>query len=93
MFLQKIFEYHFGSKRLPMIMATKNPKSIKSDFDAKYAAVLGFSIFGTDHTFLYDNNNKLDLNKFDEFINKYKEKEFILFGFTFDIFQIFFEKN
>ena len=57
-----------------MIMATKNPKSIKSDFDAKYAAVLGFSIFGTDHTFLYDNNNKLDLNKFDEFINKYKEK-------------------
>jgi phenylacetate-coenzyme A ligase PaaK-like adenylate-forming protein len=90
--LTKIFEYHFGSKRLPMIMATKNPKSIKSDFDAKYAAVLGFSIFGTDHTFLYNNNNQLDLNKFEKFINKYKEKEFILFGFTFDIFQIFFEK-
>ena len=33
--LTKIFEYHFGSKRLPMIMATKNPKSIKSDFYEK----------------------------------------------------------
>lgn len=90
--LTRIFEHHFGNERLPMLMATKNPRYAGVNFDAKYAAILGFSIFGTNHTFLYDEKNNFDLKKFDEFIQKYSSKKFIVFGFTFDIFQIFFEK-
>ena len=58
--LKKIFEHYFGDQRMPMLFISKNPNINRDSFDAKTAAILGFSIFGTKHTFLLKEDNSID---------------------------------
>jgi len=54
-----------------------NPKK----FDAKTAAILGFSLFGRDHTYLLE-NSKINYENLNNFLRKYSKKNFLIFGFT-----------
>lgn len=80
--LNEIVSKIIGKKRLPMLIVDEkknifNPKK----FDAKTAAILGFSLFGRDHTYLLE-NGKINYENLNNFLRKYSEKNFLIFGFT-----------
>ncbi len=81
-----------GKKRMPMLIIDEkkninNPKN----FDAKTAAILGFSIFGKNHSFLIK-NNKIDYQNLERFLDEYSGENFFIFGFTSFIYEFLIEK-
>ena len=46
------------------------------------AGIYGFSIFGSDHTYLLDKNKKIDYSVLNSFLKKFSNKKFLIFGFT-----------
>jgi len=75
-----------------MLIAGKNPLYNRLSFDAKTAAILGFSLFGTNQHYLINKENQLDIKTFNSFLNKYKKKPFLIFGFTSDVYSIFLDQ-
>ncbi len=84
--LTKIFQYHFGNTRLPMIFVAQKPNDAKL-FDAKMAALNGFSIFGKNHFFMIDKNKKINYKGLNNFLSLHQNERFIVFGFTYEIFE------
>ena len=81
--LGKIMSTVLGSKRLPMLIIDQNPKnSNRTVFNARSAAIYGFSIFGTNHCYLLDKEKKINYSVLNNFLEKYGENNFIIFGFT-----------
>ena len=82
----------FGVQRLPMLIVG-DEKKIKTtkDFDAKKAAISGFSFYGKNHTYLIE-NGEICYSKLNNFLNSFGEKKFLLFGFTSDIFEFLLKK-
>ena len=81
--LTKIMASILGQERLPMLIVDKNPsKQNKDSFNARSAAIYGFSIFGKDHTYLLNNNGKIDYKTLNIFLEKNYSKKFFIFGFT-----------
>ena len=81
--LGKIMSTILGNKRLPMIIIDQDPKTLgKPIFDARAAAIYGFSIFGTKHCYLLDKENKIDYVSLNNFLKKYSKNKFLIFGFT-----------
>ena len=91
--LQKIMNKILGSERLPMLIIDKNIKNIdRKNFNARIAAINGFSIFGKEHTFLLNEKNDIDYIKLNKFLSKYGKNKFFIFGFTSFIFKNLIEK-
>lgn len=86
--LNKIVKNSLGDERLPMLIIDKkaNHKNIKQ-MNARIAAINGFSIFGKNHTYLLDENEKVNFKEFESFVKKYNKKKFLIFGFTSLIFE------
>tara|TARA_B100001057_G_scaffold493491_1_gene588022 strand:- start:389 stop:1459 length:1071 start_codon:yes stop_codon:yes gene_type:complete len=92
--LTKIVENIIGKKRLPMLIIDKDPKGIsRSSYNARIAAINGFSIFGKNITYLLNDKNEVDKQKLKTFFEKYKDEKFLIFGFTSLIFKYLIEKN
>ncbi len=89
--LSKIVSHFIGKNRLPMLIVNKNLKFEKNKFDAKSAAIRGFSIFGKDHHYLLNPNNQVNEEVLYDFLKKYGKKNFLIFGFTSDVYSAFFE--
>ena len=71
-----------------MLIIDKNPKLIKkSSFNARIAAIYGFSIFGKNHTYLLDKDNNINYLELKNFLKLYGNKPFFIFGFTSFIFK------
>ena len=70
--LKKILLPIIGKKRLPMIIVD-SLTSVKNEnrFNAKKAAISGFSIIGKDYLYIINKNNKVDFKLFNNFIKKY----------------------
>jgi len=82
-----------GKKRLPMIILdTSAVLKKRAMFSARGAGILGFSMFGRDRIYALDDNMKLDVNALKIFLEKYKGEDIFLFGFTFMIWQHFFQE-
>ena len=60
-------------------------------FDAKKSAFFGFSIFGKDFFYLIKENGKIDYQGLNKFLQK-SIKGFLIFGFTFPVYDILFNK-
>lgn len=91
--LTKIISSYIGSKRLPMIILdTSAILKNRAMFSARGAGILGFSIFARDKIYALDENMQLDVGGLTEFLNKHKEEKILLFGFTFMIWQHFYEQ-
>ncbi len=91
--LQKIVNRILGKERLPMLIIDRNIKKInRNNFSARIAAINGFSIFGKDHTFLLDDKNNIDYKNLNQFLSKYGNKKFFVFGFTSFIYENLVEK-
>ena len=70
--LTKIMSTILGSRRLPMLIIDQNPKALdRSIFNARAAAIYGFSILGTDHTYLLDRNYNIDYDLLNKFLEKF----------------------
>jgi hypothetical protein len=81
--LGKIMSTILGNKRLPMLIIDQNPKILdRSIFNARSTAIYGFSIFGINHCFLLDKENKIDYISLNNFLKKYGKDKFLVFGFT-----------
>lgn len=91
--LTKIVTHFIGKKRLPMIIldTSKILKDRKS-FSARGSGILGFSIFARDKIFAFDENMELDIENLTKFIEKYKDQNILIFGFTFMIWEFFYKK-
>ena len=82
----KIVSSFISSARVPMlIIDTESVLRNRYMFSARGGAILGFSIFGKDKLFVLDENMQLRKKELFEFLEKYKGREILLFGFTFMI--------
>ncbi len=91
--LVKIVSEFMGSARLPMIIVDC-PSVVKNRqmFSARGAGILGFSIFGAKKIYALKDNMELDTEALEEFLEMYKGKKILLFGFTFMVWQHFYHK-
>ena len=91
--LQKIMNKILGNERLPMLIIDRNIKNInRINFNARIAAINGFSLFGREYTFLLDEKNNIDYVQLNNFLSKYGKNKFFIFGFTSFIFENLIEK-
>lgn len=79
-----------GSRRLPMLIVDA-PSVLDPGrgFSARGAAILGFSLFGSRRVFALDEGMRLDQERLASFLNDVKGGPFLIFGFTFIIWQHF----
>lgn len=90
--LNEIVSNVIGNKRIPMLIVDeKDNIDDKKEFDAKTAAVIGFSLFGTNHTFLLK-KKKINYNALNDFLRKFSKQKFLIFGFTSYIFDYLINK-
>ena len=81
--LKKIMSSILGDKRLPMLIIDQNPRILdRATFNAKAAAIYGFSIFGKDHHFLLNDKGQINYQGLIDFFKKFGDKKFFIFGFT-----------
>ena len=91
--LAKIVSEFIGSKRMPMLIID-SPSVVKDRtmFSARGAAILGFSMFGSDKQYALDENMKIDMSAILSFLEKHKGERVLLFGFTFIVWQHFYKE-
>ena len=81
--LTKIVENKIGNQRLPMLIIDKKPSiTDRSFFNAKSAAIFGFSLFGKNYCYLINEKNEIDYKLLNTFLKKFDNKKFLIFGFT-----------
>lgn len=77
-----------GKNRLPMLVIDCPATVKKRDhFSARTSGILGFSLFGRDRTFALTDDMALDMEAVQEFLEKYGDSDFLIFGFTFMVWQ------
>lgn len=92
--LSKIVGNIIGKKRLPMLIVDQDPQGIdRSSYNARIAAINGFSIFGKSLTYILDKNNKVDSKQLNNFVKKFGKQKFLIFGFTNLIYEHFLESK
>ena len=89
----KIVSDFTGSSRMPMVIIDC-PSVIKNRklFSARGAGILGFSIFGAKKIYALDDDMKLDVDALRQFLEQYQGQKILLFGFTFMIWQHFYQE-
>ncbi|MDB4644845.1 hypothetical protein OAF37_02190 [Rubripirellula sp.] len=89
--LTTIVSSHIGKARLPMlVLDTASVMQNRNTFSARAAGIRGFSIFARNQHFAFDEQMKLDQRKLGAFLDKYGDKKFLVFGFTFMIWKHFY---
>lgn len=80
----KILSDFWGNKRLPM-MIVDTPSVLKDRrmFTARGAAILGLQVAAKEMVYVLNEDMSLNTNIMDDFLEKYSNQSFIIFGFTF----------
>jgi len=91
-YLGRTLQAVLGEKRLPMLMVDtigiiKNRRS----FSARGAGVLGMANFGRQHVYALDENDQPDVEAIKGFLAKHGSGPFLIFGFTFMVWQYLYE--
>lgn len=88
----KILSDFWGSKRLPMLVID-TPAVVKDRkmFSARGAAVIGLNIVSRETVYVLNDDMSLNFDVLRKFIEKYKGQRFIIFGFTFLVWQHFYK--
>ncbi len=89
----KILSDFWGTKRLPMLVID-SPDVVRdrTKFSARGAAIIGLNIVSRDTVFVLDHDMSLNFEKLRAFLEKYKGQRFIIFGFTFMVWQHFYRQ-
>ena len=90
--LSKIVSDFTGKSRLPMLVIdSKAVLKNRNMFSARGAGILGFSMLGRDLTYALDENMEIDWPVMDAFCKKYQDQNVLMFGFTYMIWQHFYQ--
>ena len=77
-----------GSRRLPMLVVDSvSALARQPSMSARGAGVLGMMMYGRDHVFLLDGEGTLAVDEFRRFMRCHGGAPFIIFGFTFLVWQ------
>jgi len=91
--LGRIMSHILGPDRLPMIVVDSSALvRDRARFSARAAGVLGMMNFGRNHYYSLDEQMNLDETGLLGFLEKFGAKPFLIFGFTFMVWQYFFER-
>lgn len=91
--LGRILGHVLGAGRLPMIMVeTSTLISDRKKFSARAAGVLGLANFGRNHFYALDAEMQLDEAGLRQFLERHGSQPFLLFGFTYMVWQYFYER-
>ena len=89
--LTSIVKELIGPHRLPMlIIDTPNVVKDRKNFSARGAGVLGMLPFGRNHFYALDDDMNLNVDGVKDFLKKYSNQPFFMFGFTFMVWKYFF---
>ena len=81
-----------GTTRLPMLMVdTVGIIKDRRSFSARGAGVLGMATFGRDHVYALDEHDRPDVEAVKGFLAKHGGQPFLIFGFTFMVWQYLYE--
>ena len=84
----KILGDYFGKKRLPMlIIDAKATVRNRLSFSARGAAIIGLQIAAREMVFALNDDMTLNEDAVTGFLEKYSGEKFIIFGFTFIVWQ------
>ena len=91
--LVKIVSSFTGPARMPMIIIDC-PSVVKNRLmlSARGAGILGFSIFGVDKIYALNDDMSINLDVVNTFLDKHRDKNILLFGFTFMIWEHFYKE-
>ncbi|MEG2522331.1 MAG: acyl-protein synthetase [Lachnospiraceae bacterium] len=91
--LVKIMGDYIGKNRIPMLIID-SPTTVKDRklFTARGAAIIGLNILASETTYALNDDMSLNVKILDEFLEKNKEKKILIFGFTFMIWQHFYQE-
>jgi hypothetical protein len=88
--LGRIMTHVLGPERLPMILIESGGLiKDRKQFSARGAGVLGMVNFGRQHFYALDDEMELDESGLRTFLEKFGAKPFLIFGFTFMVWQYF----
>ena len=91
--LQKIFYNVIGNSRLPMLVLDKQNQNVdRKKFNASAAAISGFSIFANKIVYMLDQKNEIDYKKLNTFLSENKDNQFLIFGFTYNVYNYLIKK-
>lgn len=89
----KILSDYLGKKRLPiMIIDTPSVVKDRKSFTARGAAILGLRVLGTEFVYVLNDDMSLNTEVFQNFMDKHNGEKFIIFGFTFMVWQHFYQE-
>lgn len=84
----KILSDYWGKKRLPMLVIdSKETVRNRQMFTARGAAIMGLQIVARDIVYALNDDMTLNVEAVREFLEKYSGQRFIMFGFTFIVWQ------
>ncbi|MFN7920020.1 MAG: acyl-protein synthetase [Bryobacteraceae bacterium] len=91
--LSKIMTHFLGPERLPMILVeTASVVKNRAMFSARGAGLVGMMNFGRQHFYALDDQMALDEAGLRAFLEKFGRQPFLIFGFTFMVWQYFHER-
>ena len=86
--LVKILSDYWGKKRLPMLVIdSKETVRNRQQFTARGAAIMGLQIVARDIVYALNDDMSLNIDSLKGFLEKYSGQRFIIFGFTFIVWQ------
>ena len=91
--LSRIMTHVLGAERLPMMLIESGALiKDRTRFSARAAGVLGMANFGRSHYYALDENMELDETGLATFLEKHGGKPFLMFGFTFMVWQYLYQR-
>lgn len=82
--LCQIVSHWIGPQRLPyLVLDSKKVLRDRTMFSARGAGILGFSIFSSKTCYALDEEMRLDLEGVRAFLEQYRDRPILVFGFTF----------
>lgn len=90
--LGNIIGHVIGRERLPMILIeTSALLKDRKRFSARAAGLLGMMNFGRQHFYALDENMELDEAGLRNFLERFGDRPFVMFGFTFMVWQYLYQ--
>ena len=90
--LVSIVSDFIGDERLPfLIIDSCDVLKNRNRFSARGAGIMGFSIFGSRTCYALDEDMSLNFDRVSEFLEKYKGRKILVFGFTYIIWKHFYK--
>lgn len=91
--MTRILADYWGKKRLPLLVIdTPAVMKDRKMFTARGAAVIGLSVVARETVYVLNDDMTLNHTVLKEFLEKYRGQRFIIFGFTFMVWQHFYKE-